>query len=206
MLNILLSALKQYKSCHGRTSRYCYWQFMATIMGILCLTNIIQYTLFRRVTGTTHQILSCGTAYQGPGANFIFVFIFALQVIMALLFFIPTISMTIRRFHDSNISGKTFTILALIFLLVPNGYLTFMLFNTSYMASWQISLYFFFIATCSLIFLIICTLHGNQHSNTYGTANNHHNPHFWLLYFFIWLTCSSINIFIWLALYLPRTC
>ena len=127
----------KYATFSGRASRSEYWWFILALM----IFGIVITLVFSLLAGGFEALLLNPEGFLGSGAGLVFV---GISGLLYLAILIPSIAVTVRRFHDKNLSGWWY--LALILL----GFVPFVGFLAS-------------IAT-----LVICVLKGTEGPNKFG--------------------------------------
>lgn len=102
----MLLPYKRYFDFSGRSRRKEYWMFVLLNIIVAVIASAL---IFSQVPMTEEAAL----AYQGAGLGAMFYLGVGILVIFALVTFIPSIAVQIRRFHDQDKSGW-FILLALI--------------------------------------------------------------------------------------------
>ncbi len=128
----------------GRSRRLEYWLFAVTY----CAIQIVLVGIFDAAGGKS----------GGPAADILG----TVQVLVAFLLIVPGLSVSVRRLHDTNRSGKWLLLLIAppivwMFFLFSGLYhtLIYQIFMTAYLAS-------------AIVFLIFTLLPGATGSNDYG--------------------------------------
>jgi uncharacterized membrane protein YhaH (DUF805 family) len=110
---------KKYATFTGRASRSEYWWWALISTGASILLDILTSSV--NPTGATFDWLG----YLDPRA----IIVIVLFITWAVVFFIPSLALTVRRLHDANLSGWTILIglvpfvgplAVLVFTLLPS--------------------------------------------------------------------------------------
>ena len=138
---------KNFFQLKGRASRREYWAvaILATLYQILLASILFFIAMIDTLTGTETTTISIGI----------------LSIILSWYIVIPIITMSVRRFHDINISGW-YTL-----LLIP---------NLPYIQPFLLKKHMIFICLLSLIpHLLLCFMKGDRKDNRFG-ANIYPEP------------------------------
>ena len=99
---------KKYATFSGRASRSEYW-WWALVSGIV---SIVLNVITAVISSAGATLRPDGTSVPGPG----YMVVLILAVIISLAIFVPSLAVSVRRLHDTNMSGWMYLLILIPFV------------------------------------------------------------------------------------------